>query len=118
MLTNSKIESRHHHFIRLYWYFITCLSKYFLLFFGKMKAPSCVSSCNIFGSQAKHPAFVLRLQAYIQTYLEQEVQQEGLTRNIGAFSRFLEIASFSQGESLNITDVAREAHINRKVYQW
>ena len=55
------------------------------------------------------------LQAYIQTYLEQEVQQEGLTRNIGAFSRFLEIASFSQGESLNITDVAREAHINRKV---
>lgn len=55
------------------------------------------------------------LQAYLQTYLEQEVQQEGLTRNIGAFSRFLEIASFSQGESLNITEVAREANINRKV---
>lgn len=55
------------------------------------------------------------LQAYIQTYLEQEVQQEGLTRNIGAFSRFLEVASFSQGESLNISEVAREANINRKV---
>ncbi|MEZ5449910.1 MAG: AAA family ATPase [Thiolinea sp.] len=55
------------------------------------------------------------LQAYIQTYLEQEVQQEGLTRNVGAFSRFLEIASFSQGESLNVSDIAREAHINRKV---
>ena len=55
------------------------------------------------------------LQAYIQTYLEQEVQQEGLTRNIGAFSRFMEIASFSQGESLNVTGIAREAGINRKV---
>lgn len=55
------------------------------------------------------------LQAYIQTYLEQEVQQEGLTRNIGAFSRFMEIASFSQGESLNVTEIAREAGIHRKV---
>ena len=55
------------------------------------------------------------LQAYIQTYLEQEVQQEGLTRNIGAFNRFMEVASFSQGESLNVTEIAREAGINRKV---
>jgi len=55
------------------------------------------------------------LQAYIQTYLEQEVQQEGLTRNIGAFNRFMEIASFSQGESINVTEIAREASINRKV---
>ncbi len=55
------------------------------------------------------------LQTYLKTYLEQEVQQEGLTRNIGAFSRFLEIASFSQGESLSVTDVAREAAIHRKV---
>jgi predicted AAA+ superfamily ATPase len=55
------------------------------------------------------------LQAYIQTYLEQEVQQEGLTRNIGAFNRFMEIASFSQGKSINVTEIAREAGINRKV---
>jgi len=55
------------------------------------------------------------LQAYIQTYLEQEVQQEGLTRNIGAFNRFTEVASFSQGESLNVTEIAREAGINRKL---
>lgn len=55
------------------------------------------------------------LQAYIQTFLEQEVQQEGLTRNVGAFSRFMEVASFSQGESLNVTDVGREAGIHRKV---
>lgn len=55
------------------------------------------------------------LESYLFTYLEQEVQQEGLTRNIGAFTRFLEMASFSQGESINISNIANDANINRKV---
>jgi len=42
------------------------------------------------------------LESYVQTYLEEEIQQEGFTRNLGAFSRFLEAASFSQGAVLNI----------------
>lgn len=41
--------------------------------------------------------------------------QEGLTRNIGHFSRFLEVASFSQGQTLNISGVAREAQVSRPV---
>ncbi|MFO7820765.1 MAG: DUF4143 domain-containing protein [Lentisphaeria bacterium] len=41
--------------------------------------------------------------------------QEGLTRNLGAFARFLEAASFSQGQLLNITEVARECQIKRKL---
>ena len=41
--------------------------------------------------------------------------QEGLTRNIGHFSRFLEVASFSQGQTLNISGVAREAQVSRAV---
>lgn len=53
------------------------------------------------------------LKDYVQTYLREEVMQEGLTRNIGHFSRFLEVASFSQGSTLNISSVAREAHIER-----
>lgn len=57
------------------------------------------------------------LEAYTQTYLKEEVMQEGLTRNIGAFSRFLQIASFSQGSILNISEVAREASIHRKVVE-
>jgi hypothetical protein len=36
------------------------------------------------------------LESYVTTYLREEVQQEGLTRNLAAFSRFLEAASFSQ----------------------
>ena len=55
------------------------------------------------------------LDSYTQTYLREEVMQEGLTRNVGAFSRFLEIASFSQGEVLNMSEIARDASINRKV---
>ena len=55
------------------------------------------------------------LKDYVQTYLREEVMQEGLTRNIGHFSRFLEVASFSQGATVNISAAAREAQINRPV---
>ena len=54
------------------------------------------------------------LNSYVQTYLREEVLQEGLTRNLGNFSRFLEIASFSQGEVLNISQVASDANLERK----
>jgi len=57
------------------------------------------------------------LESYVKTYLEEEVRQEGLTRNLGAFSRFLEAASFSQGSMLNVSAVARECAIERKVVE-
>lgn len=55
------------------------------------------------------------LNSFVQTYLREEVQQEGLTRNLPAFARFLEVASFSQAAPLNISGVARECDINRKL---
>jgi len=55
------------------------------------------------------------LQSYVQTYLKEEVMQEGLTRNLSSFSRFLETASFSQGQLLNISEVSRECRIKRKL---
>ncbi len=57
------------------------------------------------------------LKSYVQTYMREEVLQEGLTRNIGAFARFLEAASFSQGSTLNISEVARECTVERKVVE-
>jgi len=57
------------------------------------------------------------LKAYIYVYLREEVMQEGLTRNAAAFSRFLEVASFSQGGLLNISEVAKEAGIERKTVE-
>ncbi len=53
------------------------------------------------------------LSSYIATYLREEVLQEGLTRNIALFSRFLETASFSQGEVLSYSAIAREIASNR-----
>jgi predicted AAA+ superfamily ATPase len=56
----------------------------------------------------------LFLKSYVQSYLREEVLQEGLTRNIGAFSRFLEAASFSQASILNVSETARECAVERK----
>jgi predicted AAA+ superfamily ATPase len=53
------------------------------------------------------------LESYVQTYIREEVLQEGLTRNIGGFARFLEVASFSQGQVLNVSEIARELSLNR-----
>ena len=43
------------------------------------------------------------------------MRAEGLTRNIGSFTRFLEAVSFSHGAQLNVSAVARECEVERKV---
>ena len=55
------------------------------------------------------------LDAYASLYLDEEVRAEGLTRNVGAFTRFLEAISFSHGGQLNVSAVARECEVERKV---
>jgi predicted AAA+ superfamily ATPase len=57
------------------------------------------------------------LKSYVQSYLREEIQQEGLTRNLGNFARFLETASFSQGSPINIAEIARESALDRKVVE-
>ncbi len=57
------------------------------------------------------------LATYVDTYLREEVLQEGLLRNISAFTRFLEVASFSQGSTVNYTEIAREVAVDRQVIQ-
>ncbi len=53
------------------------------------------------------------LESYVQTYLREEILQEGLTRNIGSFSRFLEVACSSQGSMINASEIARELSLSR-----
>ena len=53
------------------------------------------------------------LASYVESYLRQEVIEEGRTRNLAAFSRFLESASFSQAASLNVARVARDVGVDR-----
>jgi len=64
---------------------------------------------------AADPDAVLR--TYASLYVREEVQMEGLVRNIGNFSRFLEAVSFSHGSLLNISNVARECEVERKVVE-
>ena len=57
------------------------------------------------------------LRAYAETYLVQEIQAEALTRNLGAFARFLEIAARQNGQVTNATGIARDVGINRRTVQ-
>jgi predicted AAA+ superfamily ATPase len=54
------------------------------------------------------------LKTYAGMYLKEEVQAEGLVRQIGDFARFLEIISFSHASELIISNISRECSVNRK----
>jgi len=57
------------------------------------------------------------LKSYISLYLQEEVQTEGLVRNIGSFSRFLEAMTFSHASLLNTSEIARECQVGRKTVE-
>ena len=57
------------------------------------------------------------LKTYAALYMKEEVQNEGLVRNIGSFARFLEAVSFSHGAILNTSEVARECQVGRKAVE-
>jgi predicted AAA+ superfamily ATPase len=54
-----------------------------------------------------------QLRDYLYLYLREEVQAEGLVRQIGDFSRFLEIASFSHSSIWTTADISRESSVKR-----
>jgi len=57
------------------------------------------------------------LTAYAQTYLQEEIRAEALTRNVGDFSRFLEIAARQNGQVTNVAGLARDAGVSRPTVQ-
>ncbi len=54
----------------------------------------------------------LLLESYVGEYLKEEIAQEALTRNIPAFSRFLEAAAFSNGQTVVYKNIASECGIS------
>ncbi len=52
------------------------------------------------------------LEAYVGEYLKEEILAESLTRNLPAFQRFLEVASFSNGQTVNFASIAREVGLS------
>ena len=57
------------------------------------------------------------LTTYTDTYLKEEIRAEALTRNVGSFSRFLEIAARQNSQVTNISNIARETAVNRTTVQ-
>ena len=51
------------------------------------------------------------LAAYAGDYLKEEVAAEAIVRNIGAFSRFLEVAALAHGEMINFSNLASDAQV-------
>jgi predicted AAA+ superfamily ATPase len=57
------------------------------------------------------------LRAYAGDYLTQEIAAEGATRNIPAFSRFLEVAALCNGQLINAAQIASDAQVARSTVQ-
>ncbi len=61
------------------------------------------------------------LRSYVNDYLKQEILDEGLTRNVPAFSRFLDAVGYSHGELINYANIARDSGVDartiREYYQ-
>jgi len=55
--------------------------------------------------------------AYLSLYVREEVQAEGMVRDLGGFARFLEAVSLSHGGVLSLAGVARECEVGRKTVE-
>lgn len=53
------------------------------------------------------------LKAYTEIYLEEEIRAEALSRKIGAFSRFLELAAVESGTSPNLFKLSNESGVSQ-----
>jgi predicted AAA+ superfamily ATPase len=53
------------------------------------------------------------LNSYVNTYIKEEIKEEGLVRNLPPFLRFLSIAGQLNGQLLNRHNIAREVAIPR-----
>lgn len=60
------------------------------------------------------PEFKRSLEAYVVDYLKEEVFDEGLTRNVAAFSRFFEAMGYSHGDLTNYANIARDCGVDAK----
>jgi predicted AAA+ superfamily ATPase len=67
----------------------------------------------VWGAQDKEEV----LESYVNLYIQEEVQFEGLVRNIGNFFRFLSVIAFSHASILNTTNIARECEVKRNIVE-
>lgn len=88
----------------------------FPLVTAELARPSLLSMLNrgLIPAHYLQGGYEKSLKAYTQDYLKEEVFDEGLTRNIPAFSRFFDAMGFSHGELTNFSNIARECGVDSK----
>ncbi|MBI1883866.1 MAG: ATP-binding protein [Chlamydiae bacterium] len=57
------------------------------------------------------------LSTYANTYLREEIQSEGIVRNLGGFSRFLDLSASQSGELVSFSAIGRECHLPTRTVQ-
>lgn len=57
------------------------------------------------------------LEAYVGTYLIQEIRAEALVRSLESFTRFLEVAALANAQVANVASLARDAAVARPTIQ-
>jgi predicted AAA+ superfamily ATPase len=63
---------------------------------------------------ADDPAREDYLRTFVTTYLAEEIRAEGLVRNLGSFSRFLDVAALAAGQTTNVSAISRNAGVSRE----
>ena len=74
-----------------------------LLYYGSL--PNIITT-------ADHTDKETDLYSYVSTYLEEEIRQEALTRNIGIFAKFLELVASESGKLSNFNNISQQLGVS------
>lgn len=55
-----------------------------------------------------------RFRAYVGVYLNEEIREEAISRKLNSFTRFLEIAAFSNGEMVVYKNIAQDCGVDHR----
>lgn len=67
--------------------------------------------------ERSHAVRIDLLEAYVETYLTQEIRAEAMVRSLDSFTRFLEVAALANAQVTNVASLARDAAVARPTVQ-
>jgi len=78
---------------------------------GKKFPERPLDDCLLFGNlpglyHEDRPGWINTLAAYVELYIENEIRQEHIVADMGAFARFLRLAALESGQCVNFTKLA------------
>jgi predicted AAA+ superfamily ATPase len=68
-------------------------------------------------TERSHAVRIDLLEAYVETYLAQEIRAEALVRSLESFARFLEVAALANAQVTSVASLARDAAVARPTVQ-